>query len=156
MSRSALLPALALVFLSEAVPAARPPADITGSYRMPGGAVITIGACDDGVVCGHLARLGDLAATDKNNPVKDRQNRSLCGATVLDKISSESGYWLATLYDAHNGTEYYIAVEPGKNGAITVSGHTTAPLVSRTYVRSPEIWARVPAPANPCVPALTS
>jgi uncharacterized protein (DUF2147 family) len=157
MSRLALLSAIAMTLLVPAAATTAPlHADISGSYRMPGGAIITISACDDGVVCGRLVRLGDLAPTDKNNPVAEMQNRALCGVTVLDRLSAEQDYWRAVLYDAHNGTEYNIAVTLGKNGAIDISGHTTRPFLSRTYARPLEVWARVPAPASPCVPALTS
>jgi len=157
MSRVALWSTFAVaLLLPAATPAAPPRADIAGSYRMPGGAIISISTCDAGQICGRIVRLGDLAPTDKNNPASEMQHRALCGATVLDRISVQDGYWLAVLYDAHNGTEYNIAVTVGKDGAIDVSGHTTRPFLSRTYARPPEIWSRVTAPANPCVPALTS
>jgi hypothetical protein len=158
MSRSALLPAIVVAsLLPAAAPAARLPADLAGSYRMPGGAVITIAACGAGKMCGHIAGLGDLTATDANNPATELQNRPLCGATVLNRIEPSDRYWLAVLYDAHNGTEYNISVARAANGGINVSGHTTRPFFSRTYTRPLEVWDKVPAPAISCDPSrLTS
>jgi hypothetical protein len=158
MSRLALLPAIGFAaLLPIAVSAARLPADIAGSYRMPGGAIVTIAVCGKGQMCGHIVVLGDLAATDAQNPEADLQRRPLCGATVLDRIVPESNYWLAVLYDAHNGTEYNISVERAANGAARVSGHTNRPFLSRTYTRELEVWDKVPAPATPCDPSrLTS
>jgi uncharacterized protein (DUF2147 family) len=110
VSHSALLPAIMLAaLLPAAVSAARLPADLAGSYRLPGGAIITIATCGPGKMCGHLVVLGDLAATDANNPAAELQSRPLCGATVLDRIEPSDHYWRGVLYDPHNGTEYNIS-----------------------------------------------
>jgi uncharacterized protein (DUF2147 family) len=158
MSRSALLSAIAVAtLLPAALSAARLPPNIAGSYRVPGGAIITIAACGAGKMCGHIAVLGDLATTDANNPETELQSRPLCGVKVLDRIEPSDHYWLGVLYDPHNGTEYNISVARAANGRIDVSGHTTQPFLSRTFGRQLEVWEKVPAPATPCDPArLTS
>ena len=158
MSRSALLPAIVVAaLLPVMVSAARLPPDLAGSYKLPGGAIITIAACGAGKMCGHLVVLGDLAATDANNPAAELQNRPLCGVTVLDRIEPADRNWRGVLYDPHNGTEYNISATRAANGGFSVSGNTTRPYLSRTFGRQVQVWEKVPAPPSPCDPTrLTS
>jgi uncharacterized protein (DUF2147 family) len=156
MSRCKLLPAVAFaVLLPATAPAASPP-DIAGHYRTQGNVIIAVSACGGGRICGRIAGLGDLAATDANNPALERQTRPLCGAAVIDRLAWVDGSWRGVLYDPHNGTNYDIVITAASNGAVRVSGHTTRPFLSRTYSRELEVWDRVPAPSTPCGPAATS
>src|SRR5580704_4828662 len=94
MSRFKLLPAVALaVLLPATAPAAPSPPNIAGHYRMQGDVIIVIAACGGGRVCGRIAGLGDLAATDANNPALELQTRPLCGAAVIDRLAWVDGSW---------------------------------------------------------------
>lgn len=142
---------LAVVFLPAAAPATPSAPDMTGQYRaVRTGMVVTIGACDGDRMCGRIVALGDLPPTDANNPVPALQARPRCGANVLDRLEWRNGSWRGTLYDPQNGTDYTVGVAPAPNGAVRVSGHSGRAVLSRTYLRSVEVWESVAPPADPC------
>jgi hypothetical protein len=157
MSRRRWLPALALsgllsvAFLPAAAPATPSAPDITGQYRaVRTGMVVTIGACDGDRMCGRIVALGDLPPTDANNPAPSLQARPLCGTTVLDRLESQNGSWHGTLYDPQNGTDYRVSLAPAPNRAVRVTAHSGRAVLSRTYLRSVEVWESVAPPAAPC------
>ena len=154
----AMVALLAVAFLPAAAPATPSAPDIAGQYRaVRSGMVVTIGACDGGRMCGRIVALGDLPPTDANNPAPSLQARRLCGATVLDRLEPQSGSWHGTLYDPQNGTNYRVSVAPAPNGGVRVSGHSGRAVLSRTYLRSVEVWESVATPAAGCgSPAVTS
>ena len=150
------LAATAMLFLgaSEIGQAAPSVPDITGHYRIGAtNLVLAIADCGKGGLCGRIAEAGGLPANDARNPTPERQARGLCGLAVLTGLKWEYGFWLASLYDPQNGTDYSLTLAPRQDGSLMVEGHSGRMVFMRTYKRVEEVWARVPPPA-PCNPLL--
>ena len=101
--------------------------------------------------------LGDLPATDANNPSPALQARPLCGMAVLNDFEWQNGAWNGRFYEPQNGTDYAVSMVPLDNGTVRVAGHSGRPVLSRTMSRPFEIWQRVAMPNPRCGnPAATS
>ena len=150
MSRHPWL-ALALALMSATPGSALAEGDISGRYRIqPGGTVVAIGHCDAGALCGRVIALGDLPTTDANNPAPALRERRLCGLAVLNDLKWRNGSWQGAFYDPHTGSDYQISMMLSDTGAVSVSGYSGKPVLSRRMARSFEVWERIAAPDEFC------
>jgi uncharacterized protein (DUF2147 family) len=144
----------ALLVIESAGATPQPAAGIAGHYRIGhGGMVIAVVDCGDGRLCGRIAALGRLAATDAHNPQPADQSRPLCGLLVMSVQAgqniSRAGDWQGTFYDPQLGSDYTIGLTPEARGGLRVHAYSGPLLLRRTYTRD-EVWERVAPPVAAC------
>lgn len=124
-----VLAAAAIGFGATATHAAPP--DIRGLWMTPRGAVIEIGRCGSGNLCGTLvsspAIRGNAAAADAKNVNPALRSRKLKGLTVLWGLKASANSWSGGhMYNPEDGKTYIGSIEPGPGGMLKVKGCVSA------------------------------
>ena len=61
--------------------------------------VMTIGDCGDGRLCGRVAALGKLAATDAFNPIPANRSRPVCGLVLMTGLTGDNEGWRGSFHE---------------------------------------------------------
>ncbi|MFG1285513.1 DUF2147 domain-containing protein [Xanthobacter versatilis] len=145
------LRALALIGPAMASPAFAAP-DVTGTWMTEDGeGAVQIAPCGDRL-CGRIVWLktpldeNGQPMRDENNADLSQRDRPLCGMEVLSGVApGRDGWEGGWIYDPEAGARYSVAIAPGEEDAIVVTGFVGMKAFGRTLQ-----WHRAPASLKRC------
>jgi uncharacterized protein (DUF2147 family) len=116
-------------------------------------AVIEIGSCDNGELCGHLVWLqpepGERGKVpiDDHNPSPELRARPLCGLVMLGgfKRSSDQEWKDGWIYNPENGKTYHAQISVVDDNTLKLRGYVGIPLFGES-----QVWKRANSSIKLC------